>query len=311
MSTTSAFTGGGYSPLAPEVRDLYSKEILFQAQPLLKFAQFAKIKRDLTALSGKSIVFIKYNNLDLGRTYEESDVLTTQALSASEVSISVKEQISAVTVTEMLVKVALTDVMQNASRLLGANLAQTVDVQLRDTALSTTNILFGGGKAAAANLVAGDGLDSTTVLNVVEQLASNNAPKLEGEYYVCIAHPHQLRQLREDNRWIETNKYNGRGQLYKGEVGMYEGCIFIETSHMPQLTSGQVDAKYGTTGAPAGHEAVFFGDNAYAWGIALEPELRDDGVIELGRKHTLGWYGIWGSGLLEEDNIFRVLTAKN
>jgi hypothetical protein len=41
----------------------------------------------------------------------------------------------------------------------------------------------------------------------------------------------------------------------------------------------------------------------------MDVELRDDGVVELGRKHTLGWYGIWGTGIIEEKNIVKALTA--
>jgi N4-gp56 family major capsid protein len=311
MSISSAISsGGGYSVLSPEVRDFYSQEIMFQAQPNMKFLQFAKVKRDLTAIRGKAIVFIKYSNLDAGGQLEEHEVLVPKSMAAAEVSISIKEQANAIQVTEMLVRVSLTDVLANASRLLGTDLAKTLDTQLRDTALATTNVLFGGSKAAAANLVAGDALDTGTIKDALELLATNNAPKLQGgEYYVCIAHPHQIRQLRDDAAWVNAMTYMGRRQLYTGEVGMYEGCIFIETTQMPKLTSAQVDAKYSTSGAPIAYEAAFFGDNAYAWAVGLDPELRDDGVVELGRKHTLGWYGIWGSGILENANLVRVLTA--
>ena len=83
----------------------------------------------------------------------------------------------------------------------------------------------------------------------------------------------------------------GRRQLYIGEVGMYEGVIFIETTQMPHLNAEQIKTKYGSGGSiQEAYEAVFFGENAYAWGVALDVELRDDGVVDMGRKHTLGWY---------------------
>ena len=152
--------------------------------------------------------------------------------------------------------------------------------------------------------------NTKTVKDAVETLATHNAPRINGDYYVCIAHPHQLRQLRDDSNWINANTYMGRRQLYIGEVGMYEGCIFIETTQMPKLNAAQLAAKYGGgISITEGYEAVFFGDNAFAWGIALDVELRDDGVVELGRKHTLGWYGIWGTGIIEEGNIVKALTA--
>lgn len=309
--TTSAITNsGGYTSIPEAVRDFYSREVLFQAQPRLRFAQFAKVKRDLQAIRGKSIVFVKYNNLTGGGSLEEDDVLTPEAMSTAEVVVPVKEQGNSTQVTEYLLRTSLLDVLGDASRLLANNMAVVLDGQFRDTVLQTTNVIYGNGKKSLATLTATDYFNTVTVKDAVEILATNNAPRINGDFYVCIAHPHQLRTLRDDKEWIEANVYMGRRQLYIGEVGMYNGVIFVETTQMPVLDSAKIQEKYGSGATiTTGYEAVFFGENAYAWAIALDVELRDDGVIELGRKHTLGWYGIWGTGIIEEKNIVKALTA--
>lgn len=309
--TTSAIANsGGYTSIPEAVRDFYSREVLFQAQPRLRFAQFAKVKRDLQAIRGKSIVFVKYNNLTGGGSLEEDDVLTPEAMSTAEVVVPVKEQGNSTQVTEYLLRTSLLDVLGDASRLLANNMAVVLDGQFRDTVLKTTNVIYGNGKKSLAELTATDYFNTITVKDAVELLATNNAPRINGDFYVCIAHPHQLRTLRDDKEWIEANVYMGRRQLYIGEVGMYNGVIFVETTQMPVLDSTKIQEKYGSGATiTTGYEAVFFGENAYAWAIALDVELRDDGVIELGRKHTLGWYGIWGTGIIEEKNIVKALTA--
>lgn len=310
--TTTAFAeGGGYVSIPQAVRDFYSREVLFQAQPRLRFAQFAKVKRDLQAVRGKSIVFVKYGNLAGGGSLEEKDVLTPEGMTTSEIIVPVKEQANAVQVSEYLLRTSLLDVLGDASRLLANNMARVLDTQFRDTVLMTSNVVYGGTAKTAAELAEGTGAFTTkTVKDAVEVLATNNAPRINGDYYVCIAHPHQLRQLRDDKAWIDANTYMGRRQLYIGEVGMYEGCIFIETTNMPVLDADALKEKYGEgLTISTGYEAVFFGENAYAWGIALDVELRDDGVVEMGRKHTIGWYGIWGTGIIEEKNIVKALTA--
>lgn len=310
MITSQGAGGSGYTTIPQAVRDVYSKEVLFQAQPRLRFLQFAKVKTDLTAVRGKSIVFTKYGNLTGGGSLAEDDTLTPTGMSTSEISIPVTEQANAITVTEYLLKTALLDVLGDASKLLAVNLATVLDTQFRDAVLTTTNVVFGNGKTSVGAMADGDGLVSKTIKDAVEVLATNNAPKIaNGDYYVCFAHPHQLRQLRDDSAWINANVYMGRRQLYIGEAGMYEGVIFIETTQMPKLTSAQVTAAYGANSLTNGYEAVIFGENAYAWAVALPVELRDDGVIELGRKHTIGWYGIWGVGVLEPKNIVKILTA--
>ena len=309
-TTSAGASTGGYTAIPQAVRDFYSREVLFQAQPRLRFAQFAKVKRDLQAVRGKSIVFVKYGNLTGGGSLEESDVLTPEGMTTSEISIPVKEQANSVQVTEYLLRTSLLDVLGDASKLLANNMAVVLDGQFRDTVLQTTNAVYGNGATSAATMTSTSVFNTKTVKDAVETLATHNAPRINGDYYVCIAHPHQLRQLRDDSNWINANTYMGRRQLYIGEVGMYEGCIFIETTQMPKLNAAQLAAKYGGgISITEGYEAVFFGDNAFAWGIALDVELRDDGVVELGRKHTLGWYGIWGTGIIEEKNIVKALTA--
>lgn len=324
MITSQGATGAGYVTLSANVRDLYSKEVLFLAQPRLRFLQFAKIKEDLTATRGKSIVFVKYDNLAGGGYLNEDESMTPQGMASNEITISVKEVGNSVQVTELLLRTSLLDTLGDASKLLANNLAIVLDGQFRDTVLATTNIVYGApltvqaatgaytsgaSRANAAAVVANDALTSVTIKDAVELLAVNNAPKFNGDFYVCFAHPHQLRQLRDDANWVEAHKYMGRRQLYLGEVGMYEGVIFIETTQMPYLTSTQVDAKYGTSGGPRMYEGVIFGENSFAWAVALPVELRDDGVVDMGRKHTLGWYGIWGTGIIEGKNIVRLVTA--
>lgn len=309
-TSSASADGGGYVSIPQAVRDFYSREVLFQAQPRLRFAQFAKVKRDLQAVRGKSIVFVKYGNLTGGGSLEEKDVLTPEGMTTSEITVHVKEQANSIQVTEYLLRTSLLDVLGDASKLLANNMAIVLDGQFRDTVLQTTNVVYGGDATDIDDIVTGDAFNTKTVKDAVETLATNNAPRINGDYYVCIAHPHQLRQLRDDPNWITANTYMGRRQLYIGEVGMYEGCIFIESTQMPVLNATELIKRYGKAGSlQTGYEAVFFGENAYAWGIALDVELRDDGVVELGRKHTLGWYGIWGTGIIEEKNIVKALTA--
>ena len=309
-TTSAAANGGGYVVIPQAVRDFYSREVLFQAQPRLRFLQFAKVKRDLQAVRGKSIVFTKYGNLTGGGTLEENDVLTPEGMTTSEVVIPVKEQGNSIQVTEYLLRTSLLDVLGDASKLLANNVAVVLDAQLRDTCLLATNVVYGNGAVNLAAMTSASAFNTVTVKDAIETLATNNAPRINGDYYVCMAHPHQLRALRDDAKWQNANTYMGRRQLYIGEVGMYEGCIFVETTQMPKLDATQITAKYGAGATiSTAYEAVFFGENAYGWGVALDVELRDDGVVDLGRKHTLGWYGIWGTGIIEGKNIVKALTV--
>jgi N4-gp56 family major capsid protein len=317
MVTSQTANTGPFVPIPQIIRDVYSKEILLQAQPRLRFMQFAKVKRDLTAIKGKAIVFTKFNNLSRGGRLNEFDNLQTKNMSAINITIPVTEHGNGITVTELSLQTALIDELEAASVLLANDLAVTQDAEARDALLTTTNIVFGGQgtttpPTTASALVTGDGLDTTTIKDAVEILARNNAPKFQGQYYVCFATPHQIRQLRDDPSWQDSTKYTVPRPLFLGEIGMYEGVVFIDTTNMPILTQAQYNTKYGATATISGnevHEAVIFGENAFAYAVALDPELRDNGVTDFGRKHSLAWYGIYDFGVLEELNVVRIVTA--
>jgi len=315
ITTSAGVTTGAdsrFTAIPEAIRQVYSREVLYQALPNLRFSQFAKIKTDLLAVRGKSISFTKYLNLGGGGNLNENALLSATGISTAEVLIPVSEVGNAISLTELSLRTSLLDLLSQATNLLAANMAIFLDGQFRDTLLTTPNVVYGGTTAKTYTTLAnGDGLSSYCIKNAVETLATNNAPRILGQYYVCVAHPHQLRQLRDDSNWINTQAYRGEGRnLFIGEVGMYEGVIFLDSTQMPSMNTAAVVTKYGSGyTASNGYEAVFFGDNAYAWAIALPPEIRDDGVTNYGRFVGLAWYGIWGTGLLETKNVVKALTA--
>jgi len=301
MATT--YTGN----LTKSIRDVYSKEIIYAAQPLLRFAQFAKRRDDLTQQPGGTIRFTKFNSLTRGGKLSENVPLSEKQMSDTEVSLTVDEYGNATSVSEKALRQSMHNILDEQAKLLGVDMALVLDSAIRDTALSTTNVVYPNGKSAAGDLVTGDVFSTEQIKDAVEQLGTNLAPKINGEYYVCIAHNHQLRQLRDDTDWIEVHKYTSPENMWKGEVGMYEGVRFIETTEMPANTAGESLTKYGIN-IPT-WEATIFGENSFAWAVALEAEMRDNGVEDYGRKHGLAWYAMWGFGLIEEKNIFTLLSA--
>ena len=300
--------GETYTGNIPQaIRDVYSREIIYAATPNLKFAQFAKQRTDLSVEPGGTIKFTKFNNLTKGGKLTESVSIVPKAMGTSEVSISVDEYGNAVKVSEKSLKFSMHNVLQEGAVLLAKDMAQVLDEEIRDTALSTTNFVYANGRATAGALEAGDVFDTTIVKDTAEALSGNNAPKIGGEYYICIAHPHQLRQLRDDSDWINVHSYQGVEQVYRGEVGMYEGVRFIETTQMIKNEDYQTLAKYGVN--LASWEAVMFGENSFAWAVGQDVEMRDNGIEDFGRLHGIAWYAMWGFGLIEEDNIFVMLSV--
>jgi N4-gp56 family major capsid protein len=335
ITATANISPTGYSSdsaLSPAIQTIWSKEILFQAMPVLRFEQFAVKKTELGVQPGLTINFMRYSNLAVdqavGATLDEGVRMEPVALSASQIQITVGEQGQALAVTELLLNASFDDVMASSSRLLGRHMAQSMDIQARNT-LYRTAIPFGGGAAVPPNIVfgrktlgatrgsiapydagtLGDAsnpgyLSPATVKDAVEILAGQNIPRL-GDTYVCFVHPSQSRALRDWPEFIEVTKYAAPGNFMLGEIGRLYDVVFIETTQVAKNT-GPADIDNSASGTQAmnadSYNAIMIGDNAFGHAIALPVELRDGGVIDFGREHGLAWYAIWGFGMITHES---------
>lgn len=326
VMTTAAASGSGFSALLSAIRDVYTAEVYFSAQPNMRFDQFATRKEDLTVQPGANIVLPKFGGMKRGGRLTEGVRLTTKAMSMSTSNISVDEQGNAVALSERLLQTSFYDNLAAGSMLLGRDMAIVLDLQLRDAARTTTTKVYGGGKASRGALVSGDGFGTATIHAACEQLETNNAPKWGNDFYICFVHPHQITSLRQSAGWVNAAQYAGAVPIFFGEVGRFNDVRFISTSMMPNGANSTVDSSTGEyadpgydatllsgAGSPANqatiYQALMFGEYSYGHAVALNVELRDNGVQDFGREHAIAWYAIWGSGLLETKNAVLIETA--
>lgn len=311
---------GTNSQLSPAIQVIWSKEILFQSMPVLRFEQFAVKKTELGVQPGLQVNFMRYNNLGDASQLVEGVRMQTAALTASQYAITVAEQGYAVAVSELLLNASFDDVMASSSRLLGRNMAKYLDGSARDTLYQASSAIFGyalptgaitpispydqGTVAANYAALAGTQYMSVNVSkDAVETLATKNVPRI-GETYVAFIDPHQSRRLRDNPEFIEMTKYAAAGNFMIGEIGRLNDVVYIETTQIRQYAPGAGPAG-GTGQGNAGvtHGAMYLGDNAFGHAIALPVELRDGGVLDFGREHALCWYAIWGFGLITDQSV--------
>jgi N4-gp56 family major capsid protein len=336
---------GTNTQLTQAIQQIWSKEILFQAMPILRFEQFAVKKTELGVAPGLQINFLRYNNLGFANALVEGVRMQTNALTAQQFSITVSEHGYALAVSELLLNASFDDVMASASRLLGRNMALYLDKLSRDTLYSATSKIYGEDRSglSAANDWYGYGTVGTTrasmtgafnmtphvVKDAVETLSTKNIPRL-GETYVAFVHPHQSRRLRDVPEFIEVTKYAAPGNFMLGEIGRLYDCVFIETTQVrkvaggagtsysadtattPTVTAGGgyiSPAEFTGNGGSDRYDSIFIGDNAFGHAISLPVELRDGGILDFGREHALAWYAIYGLGLITDQSV--VLAETN
>ena len=274
---------GSNSQLSQAIQTIWSKEILFQAMPILRFEQFAVKKTELGVAPGLRVNFLRYKNFAVDATpLTEGVRMTTNALTAEQIAITVAEHGYAVAVSELLLNASFDDVMASASRLLGRHMAQYLDIQARNTLSAATSAVFGydrsgitgGGTTnyeegdVAANLagVTSDHkLTTGAIKDAALTLASKNIPRI-GETYVQFVHPKQSRDLRSNPEFIEVTKYAAPGNFMLGEIGRLYDVVFIETTQTKLLASGTVVNYSALLGAPMTQSEVPVTSNTYPGG---------------------------------------------
>jgi len=281
---------GSNSSLNQAIQTIWSKEILFQAMPILRFEQFAVKKTELGVAPGLRVNFLRYKNFAVDPTpLTEGVRMTTSALTAEQIAITVAEHGYAVAVSELLLNASFDDVMASASRLLGRHMAQYLDVQARNTLSAATSAVFGynrsslqgvndwynEGTAATAigDLDGAYKLSTGAVKDAALTLAGKNIPRL-GETYVMFIHPKQSRDIRSNPEFIEVTKYAAPGNFMLGEIGRLYDVVFIETTQVKKLA---VNAAYTTStsvGLPASQIEVPVKANT-APGSGGNPESAD------------------------------------
>jgi len=299
---------GTNSQLSPAIQVIWSKEILFQSMPVLRYEQFAVKKTELGVQPGLQVNFMRYNNLGDASQLVEGVRMQTAALTASQYAITVAEQGYAVAVSELLLNASFDDVMASSSRLLGRNMAKYLDGSARDTLYAASSAIFGYQlPAPTATRTPLSPYDAGTVAANYSALAGTFYMSVNvriGETYVCFIDPHQSRRLRDNPEFIEMTKYASAGNFMIGEIGRLNDVVYIETTQVRQYAINTGPPGMGAvTNAGVVHGAMYLGDNAFGHAIALPVELRDGGVLDFGREHALCWYAIWGFGLITDQSV--------
>ena len=265
---------GSNSQLSQSIQTIWSKEILFQAMPILRFEQFAVKKTELGVAPGLRVNFLRYKNFAVDPTpLSEGVRMTTNALTAEQIAITVAEHGYAVAVSELLLNASFDDIMASASRLLGRHMAQYLDVQARNTLSAATSSVFGYDRSGLSssttfntyaegntvssitNLTANHKLTTGAIKDAALVLAGKNIPRL-GETYVQFIHPKQSRDLRSNPEFIEVTKYAAPGNFMLGEIGRLYDVVFIETTNLNKLAQSTAYTQAANVGTPSDQTGV-------------------------------------------------------
>jgi N4-gp56 family major capsid protein len=140
------------------------------------------------------------------------------------------------------------------------------------------------------------------VRKIVADLKADNVKPYADGFFYAIIHPFQRTQLRADSdnaSWTTSSIYNANGNMLKinGDIGVFEGVRFIETSEVTKLTNTI--------------RAFFLGSDGL--GKAIGQDIRVASKSTLDGPHenllTVYWDALLGYGILRREAV-RVLSTK-
>jgi N4-gp56 family major capsid protein len=230
----------GDSGMTAEMKTFYDKNLLVNAKPKLVHVQFGQ-KRPLPQGSGKIIAFRKYSPLTRALTpLTEGVTPNGKKLTVSEITATVEQYGDYVAVSDMLKTTAIDNNIVEATKLLGDQAGDTIDVICREIINAGTSVQFGDGSVASRKLLTA--FDATRANNdyftceVIRRgmltLRNNNGKPVEGGDYVCIIGPEMEYSLKKDSEWIDYHKSNPyTDKIFAGEIGKYDGCRFVVSTN--------------------------------------------------------------------------------
>lgn len=278
-----------------------SAQLRFAAIAETKFMQFVKPEPGYGRKQGESVTITRVSTLaqptnarlsEANRIPEDSISISTKAITVVEWGravpyTSLLEDLSVFNI-ESIVQRNLRDQMKLVLDSACADAFTSSDSKIKATPTGVGSISFGTSGVAPATALAN--------LNVyhVEQIrdymfGTLKMPAYEGDDYICLLATKAKRGIVSDPDWEVWHKYTDPASKYNGEIGRLENIRFIEINNFNALSNGI------GSGSIMG-EAVFFGADAVAMAVVLDPELRAGIPEDFGRLKKVAWYGIaeWG-----------------
>jgi N4-gp56 family major capsid protein len=268
-----------------------SMQVRYKAQTMQRFRQFCDTEMAAGAGRGEKVFFNKVSNISTGGgTLVETDTIPKRNYTITQGTLTLNEYGNSIpftqklrTLSEIQVPETVRTVLQNDMKTVldsaAATQFKTNDYIATITNTATTTF----GSAAAALATAGANMSDKNVRDIVDRMKTLNIPKRDNDEYVCIASTNSIRGLYD---FFESKAVNTTmAPLYRGEVGTYYGCRFIEETNFLSNADGS-NGLYG--------EAVFFGADAVREGIAIPEEIRIAIPSDYGRDQGIAWYGLLG-----------------
>lgn len=296
----------------------YDRKLLERAQPHLVHAQFGD-DRPLKDRSTKSITFRRWEALSPNTTaLIESITPLGTVLSKTDITATVVQYGSFVTLSDILEWTSRDEVLNEASDVLGEQEGQSLDQVCRDIIVAGSSVFCCTDDvgATSATRTEVDGLINAVAINKVLRFLQNGNAKPFTKLvkpstgigtqailpaYWAIIHPFTFYTLRGVSGFVSVKDYPAQQEVMDSEVGSYREARFVMTTFAKAFPSAgaTVTSTHLTTNTTEEdvYADVFLGMHAYgkipltshASEMITQP-LGSGGTSDpLKQRATVGW----------------------
>ena len=187
------------------------------------------------------------------------------------------------------------DLRKHAKQGLATWLTDTIDTMIFEalTKAPTKNRIVYAGSATAENAITAADVFTSDLIGIAKrkaQAAHVRPVIVDGtKHYVMVINPYQARDLKNDAKWADAQKYaNVRGRenpIFSGALGMYDNVIIHEHENVQISETGSGSAEVG--------HGLLLGAQAGALAIAQEAQWTEK-VFDYGRKYGVSISTIFG-----------------
>lgn len=263
---------------------------------------------------GSSVIFSLYSDLaDASSTINEvTDPEIVQIPDPTRVTVTLGEYGNYTVLTKRLEAFSLDAAIDtNAANMIAFNMASSIDAVVQAKLAASTQYIreIAGSLATSGNVntvTATDTAKARDFRYAVTKLRAANVIGTRGEHYATVVHPsvaHDLRIETGSTGWRTPHEYVDTSGIYAGELGTFEGSLFLESPRCTNATVGASSARV--------YNSYVMGREALAEAVASEFGIVVGGTIAdpLNRKMALGWTGIAGWSLFRTEAMWLVQTA--
>ena len=196
-------------------------------------------------------------------------------MSISQVTATAQQWGDKVVITDVAEMTIFHPLMKTAKFLLGLQVSETLERNTFNALMAGTQVNYVNSRGSRGALVAGDVLDTTTVLRTDAAMETIGAPRFMGDeqtdmkveaqsggsrasnnprgmpHYAAICHTLVVADWSQNPTVVLARQYSNLYQLYNYEIGEWSGIRFCKSNMVPTWT-GFANTGYTVTAGTAG-----------------------------------------------------------